>query len=78
MATTDEITAAVETAQTSIGEALGQLITDTGVKVDAIEIVDATTEPPTVKITVSLAVDEEGEPEAPAEAPTTIDGYFGQ
>lgn len=76
MATADEIAAAVETAQATTGEALQQLVSDTGLTLESVELVDGTTEPPTVKIKVALGGEEEVAEEAPA-APKTIDEHFG-
>jgi hypothetical protein len=77
VATTDDIIAAVETAQTEIAASLQTLKTDTGVALKSIELVDATTEPPTVKVEVALADQEEAATEGEAEQPGSINEFFG-
>jgi hypothetical protein len=76
VATTDDIMAAVETAQNEIATSLQTLKTDTGIAIEGIELVDAAAEPPVVKINVTLAATEE---DAPAEAkePGSINEFFG-
>jgi hypothetical protein len=77
MATTaEDIAAAVEVAQVATGDALKILRDDTGVAIDAIEIVDAEADPPAVKITVSLASDEVVEPVDPNVPGPTIQEHF--
>lgn len=76
MATTDDIIAAVETAQTEISASLATLKTDTGVALESIELVDAAADPPVVKINVALATEDAPTEEAPAQA-STINEHFG-
>jgi hypothetical protein len=76
MATTDDIIAAVETAQTEIGASLQTMKTDTGVAIESIELVDAAAEPPVVKINVTLPTEDAPKEEATTDVPTSLQDYF--
>lgn len=60
----EEILAKVTEAETAIAETLGGFLSDTGLKLEAIELADPSADPPVVKLKVALAT---GEEETPAE-----------